>query len=163
MHIWLAGKRGWLRTKPTMLRLNDILFVHGGVSPELVERGMTIESVNSLMRRALTMSSDQIHFSDEPKFLLSSMGPLWYRGFVIDMEERYSRLTKEEVTAIVEYFDVSSIVVGHTETDQVEQHYGGLVYTVDVPLDELGTLQGLLWENSNFYRVTGAGELEIFD
>ena len=82
----------WLRTKPTMLRLNDILFVHGGVSPELVERGMTIESVNSLMRRALTMSSDQIHFSDEPKFLLSSMGPLWYRGFVIDMEESAQRL-----------------------------------------------------------------------
>jgi len=153
----------WLRTKPTMLRLNDILFVHAGISPELVERGLTIDAVNRKMREALHMNSSQIRFSDEPRFLVSSRGPLWYRGMVIDMEDRYARLTKEEVAVIVDYFDVSSIVVGHTETDEVERHYGGLVYTIDVPLDELGTLQGLLWEDGKFYRVTGTGEREAWD
>ena len=153
----------WLRTKPTMLRLNDILFVHAGISRELVERGLTIDAVNQKMRDALDMNSSQVRFSDEPRFLLGSKGPLWYRGMVIDLEDRYTRLTKEEVAAIVEYFGVSSIVVGHTETDQVEQHYDGLVYTIDVPLDELGTLQGLLWENGKFYRVTGMGAREGWD
>ena len=153
----------WLRTKPTMLRLNDILFVHAGISPELVERGLTIDAVNRKMREALNMNSSQIRFDDDSRFIVSSKGPLWYRGMVIDMEDRYARLTKDEVTAIVEYFDVSSIVVGHTETDLVERHYDGLVYTVDVPLEELGTFQGLLWENGKFYRITGTGEREVWD
>jgi hypothetical protein len=153
----------WLRTKPTIMRLNDVLFVHGGISPELVERGMTIESVNEQMRRTLTMNSGQIHFSDVPKFLLSSKGPLWYRGFVMDLDDRYDRLAKDEVASILEYFEASAVVVGHTETDQIEQHYDGLVYTVDVPLDELGTLQGLLWESGKFYRVTGTGVREVWE
>ncbi len=153
----------WLRSKPTMLRLNDILFVHGGVSPELVERGLTIDDVNRVMRQALYMNSCQIRFSDEPKFLLGSYGPLWYRGMVIDMEDRYARLTVDEVAAIAERYGASSIVVGHTETDLVDQHYGGLVYSIDVPLDELGTFQGLLWEAGKFYRVTGVGERESWD
>jgi hypothetical protein len=39
--------------------------------------------------------------------------------------------------------------------------HGGTVFGIDVPLEELGTLQGLLLKDGVFYRVTGAGELQM--
>lgn len=150
----------WLRTKNTMLKLNDLLFVHGGVSLKLVERQLTLETINDKVRQYLDLKSSQVVFNDEPKFLFGSYGPFWYRGLLIDMDDRYSRLTKDEVQSCLDFYDARCVILGHTEMGPVQSHFDGLVYSVDVPLDELGTLQALLWEDGNFYRVTGSGERE---
>ena len=76
------------------------------------------------------------------------------------MEGSYSHATLEEVEAILAYYGAHAIVVGHTQIDQVQGLYDGRIFGVDVPLDELGSLQGLLWESGSFYRVTGSGERE---
>jgi hypothetical protein len=36
----------WLRSKPIMITINDIIFVHAGISPELVQRKLTASKVN---------------------------------------------------------------------------------------------------------------------
>ncbi len=153
----------WLRTKHTMIQLNDILFVHGGISPEMIERGLSVSSVNESVRVYLDLRSSQVAFSDEPKFLFGSRGPFWERGFLIDMEDRYERLTGDQVAEVLAFYNVSSVVVGHTEMDRVDSYYGGLVYSLDVPIDELGALQGLLWEDNRFFRVTGTGKREVLE
>jgi len=38
--------------------------------------------------------------------------------------------------------------------------YGGKVFGIDVPLDILGSFQGLLWKGDRFFRVTGDGTIE---
>ena len=70
-------------------------------------------------------------------------------------EARHEQAVERALAA----YGVSAIVVGHTEVDQVESLYGGRVYAIDVPLNELGTFQGLLWEAGRFFRVEGDGSL----
>ena len=36
----------WLRSKPVMITINDIIFVHAGISPELVQRKLTALRIN---------------------------------------------------------------------------------------------------------------------
>ena len=90
------------------------------------------------------------------------MGPFWYRGYHHEEEGRYPQATVEQVEVILETYGVSAIVVGHSEHDQVSRLYDGRVFAIDVPLHELGSFQGLLWQDGRFYRVTGDGASRPF-
>ncbi len=150
----------WLRTKHVAVRLNGVLFVHGGMGPEVLERRLGLSSMNADARRAIDLRSYDLVFSDMPGFLLASTGPIWYR--------RYHRgtpsdpqLTQEEMDAVLGHFGASAVVVGHTEIGQIQALYGGKAYGIDVAVAELGGLQGLLWEKGTFYRVRGDGTREV--
>ena len=151
----------WLRTKNTMIILNDILFVHAGISPELLKRGWDIETVNGKVREYLDWSSAQIAFSEEPRFLFGGLGPLWYRGFFKPDEDEWTQLPETEVLEILRYYGVSAVAVGHTLNDRVDSYYSRAVFGVGVPIEGVGTMQGLLWEDGRFYRVTPAGGREL--
>ena len=148
----------WLRTRPTMVRINDVLFVHGGLSPELMGKELGRGEVNRKMWEALDLDSDGLRSDTLAAFLLKSYGPLWYRGMLRDYKDRYDRLDSSQVAAVLESYGVSAVVLGHSELDEVKPHYGGLVYSVDVPLEDLGSFQALLWEDGQFYRISGTGE-----
>jgi hypothetical protein len=150
----------WLRTKHVAVRLNGILFVHGGISPHVVERGFGVETINASVRANIDIRSSALAFSDTAKFLFGSLGPFWYRGYHYEMEGRYAMTTEEDVEAILDFVEADAIVVGHTEVGQVVGLHEGRVFAVDVPVAELESLQALLWEDGTFYRVTGAGDWE---
>lgn len=150
----------WLRTKHVAVRLNGVLFVHGGLGPEVIERGLGLSRMNDEARRAIDLRSYDLVFSDMPGFLLAGTGPIWYR--------RYHRgtpsdpqLTQEELDAVLGHFGASTVVVGHTEIGQIQALYGGKAHGIDVAVAELGGLQGLLWERGTFYRVRGDGTREV--
>ncbi len=147
----------WLRSKHSAITVNDILFVHGGIGPHIVERGMSLEEINESARARIDLRSYQVVFDALPRFLFKSMGPFWYRGYH-EARSGYTHATPEEVQAILDYYGVRAIVVGHSEIERVESFYGGRVFDIDVPLKELGSFQGLLWNQGGFYRVTGSGE-----
>lgn len=148
----------WLRTKNAIIKINDILFVHAGINPETIERGLNITQINEKIRNNLYSRSYKIVLDDELKFLFKGQGPLWYRGFVPD--DRDARATPSEVGKILDYFDVGSIVIGHSNQEQVCSFYDNRVYAIDVMFDILLSLQGLFWKDGKFYRVLGSGELE---
>jgi hypothetical protein len=150
----------WLRTKHTAIVINGILFTHAGIIPEAIERGLNIDRLNDAVRAALDISSSELAFSDEPKFLLASKGPLWYRGLWEEREGRYAHLTQADVEQVLEYYGAGAVVVGHTGVDEVSSYFDGRVYAIDVPFEDILALQGLLWEDGKFYRVTGAGARE---
>ena len=150
----------WLRAKHTAIRLSGILFVHGGIGTHIVDRGLTLEEINAQAREYIDLRSYQIAFDATPIFWYSSGGPFWYRGYYEPKEGWYSHATPEEVEAILAFYGAHAVVVGHTGVEQVESLYDGRVFGIDIPLDELGSFQGLLWEGGEFYRVTGSGELE---
>jgi hypothetical protein len=151
----------WLRTKHTAVIINGVLFTHAGFIPELIDRGLTIERINAGVRAALDISSTELAFSDEPKFFLSGKGPLWYRGLWEERKGTYPALTEAGVAQILDHYGASHMVVGHTGVDEVSVYFGGLVYGIDVPFEELPGLQGLLWEDGRFYRVTGSIAREL--
>lgn len=154
----------WLRTRNTAIKVNDVLFVHGGLPPQLAEEGMSLAQINELGRTNLDLRSYEVAFSDSIKAFYghTPTGPFWYRGYHGAQENRYPQATDEEIDATLAAYGVSAIVVGHTEVDRVESLYGGRVYAIDVPLNELGTFQGLLWEAGRFFRVEGDGSLTPF-
>jgi len=150
----------WLRSKHAVIKVNDILFVHGGMPPEAIERGLSLDDINGTLRRTADLRSYEIAFSDTVKFLLRGDGPLWFRGYHGALEGRYPETSREQIDAILETYDAKAIVVGHSEHDQVEALHDGKAFRIDVPVKTLESFQGLLWEDGRFYRVIGTGDLE---
>lgn len=152
----------WLRTKHTVIKLNRLLFVHGGIPPRLIAGGADIDRVNRLARETLDSRSYEIAFNGELRdhYGHSDKGPFWYRGYHRMQEGRYPRATSAQVDSVLDAFDARAVVVGHTGVDQVTSLYEGRVFALDIPLETLGAFQGLLWEGGRFYRVTGDGSRE---
>ena len=150
----------WLRSKHTAVKINDILFVHGGLSPSVIDRSLSLGDINGAVRGNIDLRSSQLAFNEPVRFLFGGEGPFWYRGYHYEMEEKYPRASQAGVDSLLAYYGADAIVVGHTEVSQVSGLYNGRVVAIDVPVEELGSLQALLWENGEFYRITGQGELQ---
>ncbi len=95
----------WVMDKKIAIRINDNLFVHGGIS------GLyCANSLASLTERAVTLM--QAYDPANAGLLEDPNGPLWYRG--LSGGEPPAAL--ETVDAILAQHGVKHIVVGHTPT-----------------------------------------------
>jgi len=148
----------WLRSKNAVLLINGILFVHGGVSPALLRSELDPPAVNAALRRAIDVRSYEIAFDSTLSFLLGSEGPLWYRGYHRAMEDRYPRAEDDQIQSLLDRYGATAVVVGHTEIPEISGLYDQRVYGIDVPVGELGGLQGLLWIDGTFFRVDRKGK-----
>lgn len=153
----------WLRSHPAMLKLGDLLIVHGGVSPHLTESSLDLDAVNAIVRRFL-----DVPYAVKPPdgsleaLVLGENGPLWYRGY-FPMRESSPTATDAAVTASLERFDVSRILVGHTVVERVSALYDGKVIAVQVyPHEDEATgqpiLEGALRLDGVWFRATAQGE-----
>jgi len=143
----------WLRSKNSMTKINDILFVHGGISKKQVESGMTPEQVNGLMRQYLLAGSNAEN-EEEYTQILKSFGPFWYRGYFMD-RSKYKKITEDELDGILEKLNVSRIVVGHTENEILSASFNGKIIDVNIPLaDDAIPNQALLIEDGKFYHLS---------
>jgi len=151
----------WLRSKNTIIRINDVLFVHAGIIPWVVEQDYTMEQINEVVRKGLDLRSYDLAFGAEPGLFVGREGPLWYRGWL--EENGYPKETPDQIRRTLDHFGARKVVVGHTGVEQVGYLQNGLVIGIDVPVEDLGCLQGLLIENSEFYRVLGSGQKELLE
>lgn len=145
----------WLRTKHTLLKINEILFVHGGLHPDLATGGWTMERINETIRANLDTRSDTRAFDEEVNFLFRSKGPLWYRGFHYDLG--YPKATAEDVQSVLDHFNVRHIAVGHTEVERITALYDGGVLAIHTPRAVYDTFEGLLWQDGNLSVITITG------
>jgi len=153
----------WLRSKNTVEKINDILFVHGGISPAVRAEYSSLERLNDNARRSLDLRSSQYAFDEEAQLLFRGLGPFWYRGFHYEMEDSYPQDNQSTIDSILSRYDVDAVVVGHTNVDSVISLYDGRVFAIDVSFEDLGTLQALLWEDGIFYMVYGSGEKRLME
>jgi len=147
----------WLRSKHTVIRIDDLLFVHGGLSPEVMDGGLDAGAINRRVLRGLDASAARLLHDDTLQLLYGSYGPLWYRGLLHPLEGRYPAATAEEIDRVLVAFGAEQIVVGHSQQDSITVFHNGKVVGVDVRVDELGSQQAALWEDGTLYRVTGSG------
>lgn len=143
----------WLRTLPSAVRIDSTLFVHGGIPPASVMDFMTLEQINMLARSGIDLSSVELKFNEPLKRLYGGLGPFWYRGYHYGIQGYYPEATPREVEDILYFYDVRHIVVGHSEHDSLTALCDGSIFAIDVPVDELGGQQALLFEENIFYRV----------
>jgi hypothetical protein len=143
----------WLRSKHVAIKV---------IPPRLVELEWSLEDISEVARANYDIRSYELAFDDGVKSLYghTDRGPFWYRGYHNDEEGRYLQATSDDIDMILDFYGATAIVVGHSGVDQVEALYGGRVFGIDVPVPELESLQGLLWKDGVFYRVTGVGALE---
>jgi hypothetical protein len=147
----------WLRSKHTVIRINDIIFVHGGLIPDLVSDNVSMAHINDMIREAIDLTSPRMAFTDSVRYFLGSLGPVWYRGYHYEMEDRYPQATTDQIDSLLEFYGGSAIVVGHSQVDSVQSLYDSRVIAIDVIVEDLGHLEALEWENGRFFRVTGNG------
>ncbi|MCZ4696380.1 hypothetical protein DWB61_17110 [Ancylomarina euxinus] len=143
----------WLRSKNSMTKINDVLFVHGGISKKQVEYGLSSEQVNELMRQYLVAGSNAENEEDYTQ-ILKSFGPFWYRGYFME-SSKYKKITEQELDGILEKLTVSRIVVGHTENEILSSSFNGKIIDVNIPLaDDSIPNQALLIEDGRFYHLS---------
>ncbi|HOW25746.1 MAG TPA: ankyrin repeat domain-containing protein [Bacteroidales bacterium] len=142
----------WLRSKKTMLRINDILFTHGGISSQVIAKHLNIDSVNHMVRKYLNLEYDKKN-SETLNLLLFTYGPFWYRGYFRN-GHLPPETTQEQIDRVLDFYKVSHMVIGHTDVPFIAPMYNGKVFPIDIPFhDPEYHQQCLLIEGEHFYRV----------
>jgi hypothetical protein len=157
----------WLRSKAAVFRLGQYLCLHGGISRELIDRGLTLPAVNQTVRAAL-LSADAVA-DVQTRFVMGQDGPLWYRGYFQDAARKggFKVAEQSDIELIRGRFGVQAILVGHTTVPAITSLYGGRVIAVQVypHLDEqtqMPVMEGLMIRKDGQMfraRVDGSSEM----
>jgi hypothetical protein len=118
----------WLRTKPAILKVNDLLCLHAGISRALLDSTLSLADVNDAVRAALAPEATG---SATAELVMGSLGPLWYRGYFAD-QVNFPTASAADVDLTLKTFGARRILVGHTIVPTVTPMYGGKVIAVQV-------------------------------
>jgi hypothetical protein len=149
----------WLRSKPTIVKINDIIFTHGGISEDFIAyEDFNIENINNKMRRSIPRLKELRKLRREGQssgfydMYFGKNSLIWYRGY---FEEN---LKDTDIVKILKLVDADHIVVGHTSNDRVVQLYNNKIIGVDssIKKGEYGEL--LFIKNKRFSRATLSGK-----
>ncbi len=155
----------WLRSKNTIIQINDMLFVHGGIHPDILTRNLNMDDINRLIRDNLDTPLETIKEDELLTFLFFKNGPLWYRGYFPDEEdsisdeERFERLETQAVQQILDYFKVKHLIVGHSTQKEVTPLFDRRVFATDTGIKRGNEGEALFWNKGKFYRATVEGEM----
>jgi len=149
----------WLRSLNTLIRINKLLFVHGGLSPKLMEKKLSIKKINQKMRYHIN-NYTQLEDTTLVDIFLYSESPLWYRGY-LSRTEKYSRISLKEVVETLDFYESIVIIFGHTPVAKVYPFYSFKLIAMDVPIGDPKYIdQGLLIDNQMYYRIFAHKEKE---
>jgi len=114
----------WIRRNNSVIRINDTLFLHGGISPKFATRGRT--DLNETVRREL---ADPTHLI--PGVASDPTGPLWFRG----LAEASGPAIEAHLQNVLRFHGVRRMVIGHTVTrTAILPRFGSRVVNIDLGL-----------------------------
>lgn len=118
-------------TRNTILKINDIIFVHGGIIPELVKKNKknTLQLVNIIMKNFFNGKTN-INDKTVKKFLIDSKGVLWDRSFGKD------NVNCSILDETLKNMDAKHIIIGHTPQNVINSKCNEKVWRVDVGLSK---------------------------
>jgi hypothetical protein len=156
-----GGRYGrWLRRRPVMVKVNGVVFVHGGLTPEVAALGC--EGVAEQVRREITRDVDKTRQEPLASLAAGESGPLWYRGYWKADEAALL----PSVERVLQLLDARAIVVGHTVTGsgEIQSRFGGRVVGIDIGMGEvygshLGALE--VGPDGSLTAVSPEGRREI--
>ncbi|WP_141591883.1 metallophosphoesterase [Myxococcus sp. AB056] len=120
----LQGRYGqWLRKHAAVVRINDTLFVHGGVAPGVP--GGNLAELNRWVR--------QDFFPDNPPGgARDAQGPLWFRGYALGEPQD----AEPALDAVLKRYGARRMVMGHTTNrdGKVKVRFNGKALLIDTGL-----------------------------
>lgn len=148
----------WLRSKPVALKLDDVLYAHGGLSPSVVDRGYSLQQINTAIRSVMNRAPIAGAERQRAAFLLGPDGPMWYRGYFPDHQDAASTA---EVQRVLDHFDVRRVIVGHTRVPTIQVMHEGRVIAVQVYPRRLESgaveFETLRIQGGNYFRCLPEG------
>lgn len=148
----------WLRSKPTIIKINDNIFVHGGVSKEFISHtDFNLEKINNVMRNSIEINKQDLKSTDFYKIYYGGKSLIWYRGYFND------NLKDEDITDILNHISSKHIVVGHCSNEEVVSLFGNKIFGVDSSIKKGKYGEILFIENNKYFRGTMNGKKKQFD
>jgi hypothetical protein len=146
----------WLRRLNVAIRINDIIYVHGGINEKYSRWGL--KEINDRYRMELTDICRAVRGPDrtrmtQPLIVYKGDSPLWYRELARVPEPDL----EEEVNAILENLGVRAMIIAHTptipRTPRDMQRFGGRIWIVDTGISRIygGPASALVIENGDFH------------
>ena len=116
----------WLRQLPVTIKIDGIMFAHGGISPAVAPMGCA--AINDRVRRELTNDLDKTRAAPQASLTARVDGPLWYRGLAQEPES-----FAPQVGEILSALGARAIVVGHTvaTSGRITTRFDGRVIQID--------------------------------
>ncbi len=150
----------WLASKPGILKIEDIVFAHGGVTPTYAH--FDVEEYNDSLYRylydpmfldllsedpAVVARYDSLQFLQRLAFFFYDGTPFWYRGYVQGQQSDTMDMAKSETVVmqarehdtlrlqldyVLDRYDARLHVVAHTPVESVAPRFGGKLVAVDL-------------------------------
>ena len=141
-------------TRNTIIKINDIIFVHAGIIPEMIKENKTntINIINLLMKNFFNGKID-INDKTVKKFLIDSKGVLWDRSLGKD------NVDCERLENTLKGLEANHIVIGHTPQNIINSKCNEKVWRVDVGLskslgnNKLQILEIKRNDSKNIFRI----------
>jgi len=115
----------WIKERPTVAKINGVLFLHGGISPEMAPLGC--EGINAAVAKELA----NLPPPEQAASLTASSetGPLWYRGLALQPEDELAPV----LPTILEQMKARALVIGHSTVlpGRIVARLGGRVILID--------------------------------
>jgi len=143
----------WLRTRPVLVKINGMLFTHGGLHPDLVAKNVSLKQINTEFKRQLVASELSTKRNEIGRYLHKGHGPIYYRGYF-----QGQRPTDAQIDQLLNHFQATNIIVGHTTHRQIETRYQGKVIVVDANMKSGAMGEVLFWESGEFFRGNMSGK-----
>lgn len=144
----------WLRSKPSVLKIDNALFAHGGIvdlgtnSIDEFNNQAYIYMKDSLFLKIMSNDSTEVNYDLEKwknmrYFFYAEESPYWYRGYV------NSDTLNTQLDNMLKRYKSKVHIVAHTPLKTITQKYNGKLVTTD--LEEEATQLLLLVKKKNNY------------
>jgi hypothetical protein len=161
----------WLVQKNTIIKINDVIFTHGGVSESFSK--WPIQEINTLMRTELeyfhggVMNPQRRRHLSRPKLVYNPDGPLWFRGLA--PTSKVGESAQAAVDRTLANLGAKAIVIGHNfhaatgsspiVTSESVSYFQGKVWVMDTGISGSygGVPSALIYDKGDF-KVWGETE-----
>ena len=144
----------WIRQQPITIKINDIWFVHAGISPEIVKENLDPAQINVLFRDSIfTQKRADYRANPTLKLLATSDGPLWYRGYFKD-----EALQQADIAQILQFWNAKHMIIGHTSHKHITPLFDGKVIVIDSSIKNGKTGEVLIYSKGQLFRGLHHGQ-----
>jgi hypothetical protein len=143
----------WLRSKPVVITIDDIMLVHAGISDELVQGNLHVRKINKMFTdKIIGKDLHMIAEWESVKLLQGKQGPVWYRGYFYD-----PAFCEKTIDGILDFYGVKHVVVGHTPNASINSLFGNKILGIDTGICDGMSGEILIYKNGNFYQGLSNG------
>ncbi len=150
----------WLRSKNVIEKIGNYIFVHAGLSPDILKYNVSVSDINRIARDNWDKNLyDEEENNKVENLITGKKGIYWYRGLAQDYKY-YNKIKENELNQILKYYKANKIIFGHTVVEDITKEFNGKTINIDVKHGREKNSEktkGLLIESGIEYKIDGKG------